>query len=136
VTYGILHSSQLVAHGRFDEAVAQATREIELAPEEPEALFNRAQALMGLQRHEEALADYARVLEADLSASSLDPEVVDDELFDALRALALQQRVDPSRALATLARYRSLLPAGRHVDDVQKWIDHINGVPVVWRRDS
>ena len=69
MSYGVLHSTAMVAHGRFEEAVAQATREIELAPEEPEALFNRAQALVGLQRLEEALADYARVLAADLSAS-------------------------------------------------------------------
>jgi regulator of sirC expression with transglutaminase-like and TPR domain len=135
-TYGVLHSTKLVAHGRFAEAVAQATREIELSPEEPEALFNRAQALVGLQRLEEALADYARVLGADLSASGLDMAVVDDELFDTLRTLAVQQRNDPQRALATLERYRTLVPDGRHVDDVKKWSDNIKGIEVVWRRES
>ena len=136
VTYGMLHSTQMVAQGRYDEALAQATREIEAAPDEPEALFNRAQALVGLQRHEEGLADYARVLVADSERQQPGSRGGRRRVVRCPARLAVQQQADLPQALATIARYRSMLPEGRHVDDVQKWTDHFNGVQVVWRRNS
>jgi tetratricopeptide (TPR) repeat protein len=135
MTYGALFSSQMVRDGRFFEAIETATREIAQQPDEPEAFFNRAQALAGLERFEEAAADYQRALALDDSASSVDPETIDDELFFALRSAAERRRSDPAAAIEVLERYRRILPGGRHVDDIAKWRDAFNGVETVWYRD-
>jgi tetratricopeptide (TPR) repeat protein len=136
MTYGALASAALVAEGKFAEAIEQASREIDSQPEEPEAYFQRGQALGALGRFEQAAADYERALALDASASGLDPEAADDELFFALRNIAVAQKAHPAEALATLERYRRVLPAGRHLDDIKTWTDHINGVEVVWVRES
>jgi tetratricopeptide (TPR) repeat protein len=136
MTYGALASAALVAECRFDEAIAQATQEIAAQPDEPEAYYQRGQALGALGRFVEAAADYERALSLDASASGLDPEAADDELFFALRNIAVSQKDRPAEALATLERYRRLLPEGRHIADIKTWADHINGVEVVWVRES
>jgi tetratricopeptide (TPR) repeat protein len=135
MTYGALASSQLVTEGRFEEAILKASDEIAALPEEPEAYFNRAQANTGLGRLEQAVEDYETALRLDASASSLDPAAVDDEFFSALRSIAVAHKDRPADALDALERYRRALPQGRHVADLQTWIDHINGVTVVWYRD-
>jgi len=135
MTYGRLFSTQLVSQGEFERAIAKASEEIAAAPDEPEAYFNRAQALTALGRLAEAAADHEAALALDCSASALDPEAVDDELFFVLRSLAVTQKDRPAEALATLERYRRVLPQGRHVDDLKTWIDHINGAEVVWVRE-
>jgi tetratricopeptide (TPR) repeat protein len=136
MTYGALASTELVSACNFEEAVAQASREIDAQPDEPEAWFNRGQALAGLGRFGEAAGDYEKALSLDASASGLDPEAADDELFFALRNIALAQKDRPEEARATLERYRQVLPHGRHLDDIQKWVNHVNGVEVVWVRES
>lgn len=135
MTYGRLLSTKLVAEGKFDEALAAATSEIALQPDEPEAHFNRGQAHAGQQRWAEAVADYQRALAMDPSDSAMDPETVDDELFFALRCWADQQQADPAAAAELLRRYTAILPDGRHRDDVAKWIDKWNGVQPVWYRE-
>src|SRR5438128_1290979 len=80
--------SKLVVDGRFAEAIETATKEIATQPDEPEAYFNRGQALVALDRFEEAVADYEKALSMDDSASSVDPETIDDEIFFALRRAA------------------------------------------------
>jgi tetratricopeptide (TPR) repeat protein len=135
MTYGSLFSSKMIADGRFEEALGAAAGEIQAQPTDPEAYFNRAQALAGLERFEEAIPDYQRALSLDDSESSLDPEIVDDELFFALRSLAASRKADPPAAIATLERYRAILPEGRHRDDIAKWIDNFNGVETVWYRE-
>ncbi|HXU81816.1 MAG TPA: tetratricopeptide repeat protein [Polyangia bacterium] len=136
MTYGALASTELVAECKFDDAIAQASREIAAQPDEPEAWFNRGQALTGLGRFAEAAADYEKALALDASASGLDPEAADDELFFALRNIALSQKDRPEEAIATLERYRRVLPEGRHIGDIKTWEDHIKGVEVVWVRES
>jgi tetratricopeptide (TPR) repeat protein len=136
MTYGALASTELVAECKFEEAIARASAEIAAQPAEPEAWFNRGQAQAGLGRFDLAAADYERALALDASASGLDPEAADDELFFALRNLATSQKDRPAEAIATLERYRRVLPAGRHLDDIKTWVDHINGVEVVWVRES
>jgi tetratricopeptide (TPR) repeat protein len=136
MTYGALASTELVAECKFEEALAQADKEIAAQPSEPEAYFNRGQALSGLARFAEAASDYERALSLDASASGLDPDAADDELFFALRNLALTLKEQPAEAVATLERYRRVLPEGRHVDDIPKWVNHINGVEEVWVRES
>jgi len=135
MTYGALFSTQLVRDGRYAEAIETATREIATQPDEPEAFFNRGQALACLARFEEAAADYQRALALDDSASSVDPESIDDELFFALRSAAELRKGEPAEAIRTLERYRQILPHGRHVDDIAKWRDSFNGVETVWVRE-
>jgi tetratricopeptide (TPR) repeat protein len=136
MTYGALASTELLAECKFQEALTQATQEIASQPADPEAYFNRGQALAGLGRFTEAAADYERALSLDASASGVDPDAVDDELFFALRNTALALKDRPAEALAALERYRAVLPEGRHVEDIAKWANHINGVEVVWVRES
>jgi tetratricopeptide (TPR) repeat protein len=138
--YGQLRSRKLYTDGLFEEAIDAAVGEIATDPAEPEAYFNRGQALAALDRYAEAAADYERALGMDASASALDPEAVDDELFFALRRHAFADFNDtptPNRAeaIAVLRRYLEILPHGRHVDDVPKWIDKLNGKETVWVRD-
>jgi tetratricopeptide (TPR) repeat protein len=137
MSYGQLRSSKLCTDGRFEEAIAAATEEIAADPGEPEPLFNRGQALAGLERFAEAAADYEAALGMDASGSALDPETLDDELFFALRSEAVRTAAAGDRpgAIAILRRYQTLVPAGRHRDDVPKWIDKINGVETVWYRE-
>jgi tetratricopeptide (TPR) repeat protein len=149
MSYGELQSSALVTAGRFDEAIAAADAEIRLDPTEPEARFNRGLALAGLERFAEAAEQYALALGLDASGSRMDPEALDDELFFALRREA-ERRAHPGQpaqstsdaattreaAIAILTRYRALLPEGRHVADIPKWIDKLGGVETVWVRDS
>ncbi len=136
MAYGALLSTKLVGEGKYEAAIAQATRELGLQPDEPEAVFNRAQAKVALGQLPEAIADFELALSMDCSGSNLDPSAVDDELFDALRNLAVAQKDDRDTALATLQRYVATLPAGRHVDDIAKWTDHIRGVQTVWVREQ
>jgi tetratricopeptide (TPR) repeat protein len=136
MTYGALASTELVAECKFEEAIARASEEIAALPGEPEAYFNRGQAHAGLGRFDQAAADYERALALDASSSGLDPEAADDELFFALRSIAVSQKAQPAEALATLERYRGVLPEGRHLEDIKTWTDHINGVEVVWVRET
>jgi tetratricopeptide (TPR) repeat protein len=133
--YGALFSSKMVSEGRFDEAIATATSEILTQPDEPEGYFNRAQAYAGLERFAEAVADYEKALTMDMSQSSVDPEIVDDELFFALRSLAATRKAEPEAAIAVLERYRAIVPTGRHLEDIDKWKDSFNGRETVWYRE-
>ncbi|HEX3697434.1 MAG TPA: tetratricopeptide repeat protein [Polyangia bacterium] len=135
MTYGALLSSKLISEGKFQEAVEAASQEISLQPDEPEAYFNRGQARVGMDQLAQAVADYQRALTMNASDSAMDPEAVDDELFFALRTLATQRQDDPAASVATLREYVSMLPHGRHVEDVAKWIDKLRGVETVWYRE-
>jgi tetratricopeptide (TPR) repeat protein len=137
MSYGVLASAKLVAEGRFEEAIPRAGEEIAAMPGEPEPHFTRAQALAGLGRFTEAVADYQAALAMDASTSAMDPEAVDDELFFALRSIAQQQKDQGGveEALRTLERYREILPEGRHLADVVRWSNHVRGVEEVWYRE-
>src|SRR6476620_9351089 len=87
--YGQLRSSVLVAAGKFEEAMAAADGELAADPDDPEPLLHHGQALAGLGRFGEAAAAYERALAMDAGESALDPEVLDDELFFALRSEAV-----------------------------------------------
>jgi tetratricopeptide (TPR) repeat protein len=133
--YGQLRSEKLCAEGRFEEAVTVAAAEIAAEPLEPEPYFHRGQALAALERFPEAAADYQQALSMDASASALDLEAVDDELFFVLRRQAESLAGGGALAVAALRRYLEVLPAGRHVEDVAKWIDALEGRQAVWYRD-
>ena len=135
MTYGALASTELLAESKFDEAITRASAEIAAAPDDPEAYFNRGQAHASLGHFAEAADDYERALALDATASGLDTDALDDELFFALRNIAVACKDRPAEALAALERYRRLLPDGRHLGDIPKWIDHVNGVEAVWVRE-
>jgi tetratricopeptide (TPR) repeat protein len=133
--YGQLRSRKLLSEGLFVDAIAAADAEIASEPAEPEAYFNRGQALAAEGRYAEAAVDYESALGMDASASALDPEAVDDELFFALRRQAEGLAANHADAVAALGRYLEILPEGRHVADVSKWIDKLEGREAVWFRD-
>ncbi|MDB4981407.1 MAG: hypothetical protein JWM82_2159 [Myxococcales bacterium] len=135
MAYGQLQSTKLCGEGRFEEALAAAVAESAADPHEPEACFNQGQALAGLERFEEAAAAYERALSLDASASAVDPEAIDDELFFALRRQAERLSGDRVAAVSAIGRYLEILPTGRHVDDVPKWIDKLTGKETVWFRE-
>jgi tetratricopeptide (TPR) repeat protein len=136
MSYGELFSTRLLAEERYEEAIDQANQEIETDAAEPEAWFNRGLAQSNLGQLESALGDYERALGLDASASNLDPAVLDDELFDAIRKLAVAHKSDTPKAKFFLGRYEDLLPAGRHLADLPKWHAHIDGIETVWVRDK
>jgi tetratricopeptide (TPR) repeat protein len=136
MSYGELLSTKLCTEGRYEEALAATEAELAHDPEEPEAFFNRGQALACLDRLEAAAAAYEQALTMDAGASALDPETVDDELFFVLRRQAERLSGDPGAAATALRRYLAILPAGRHVADVPKWVDKLRGVEPVWVREE
>ena len=136
MSYGELFSTRLLAEERYEEAIDQANQEIETDADEPEAWFNRGLALASLGRLPEALLDYETALGKDASASNLDPAVLDDEMFEAARRLAVAHKSEPTKAKAFLERYTEVLPAGRHLTELPKWIAHIDGIETVWVREA
>ena len=50
-------------------------------------------------------------------------------VFFAVRMLATARKEG-----SVLERYRPMLPGGRHLGDLQKWVDHIAGIETVWYR--
>jgi len=136
MSYGELFSTRLLAEERYDEAIDQANQEIETDADEPEAWFNRGLALASLGRLPEALLDYEAALGKDASASNLDPAVLDDEFFEAARRLAVSHKSEPVKAKAFLTRYTQVLPAGRHLNDLPKWFDYLDGIETVWVREA
>lgn len=138
MAYGVLFSTKLITDGRFEEALEAGSREIAMAPEDPEPHYNRGRALAGLQRWSAAADSYALALQRDAAASAVDPAEIDDELFFALRQWAIAERDqtrDVPRALELLDRYLVICPGGRHVADLDTWRDHLRGVETVWVRD-
>jgi tetratricopeptide (TPR) repeat protein len=136
MSYGELFSTRLLAEERYEEAIDQANQEIETDADEPEAWFNRGLAQANLGQLESALKDYETALGLDASASNLDPAVLDDEIFDTIRRLAVAHKGEASKAKGFLGRYAEVLPTGRHLDDLPKWHAHIDGVETVWVRDA
>src|SRR4051794_15684911 len=125
MTYGALASTELLAECKFEEALAQASKEIAAQPHEPEAYFNRGQALAGLGRFLEAAAAHERALSLDAGASGWAPAAPADGLFCALPTVPMALKDGPADAVAALGRYRQIRPAGRHIEDLKTWSDHI-----------
>jgi tetratricopeptide (TPR) repeat protein len=125
-TYGITFSRKLREEGRYDEAIGAADRAAALDPDDPEAAYDRAAALYCVARFQEAVLAFARAIDLDRAAGLLEQDVVDDDLFETLRKWA---EAEPARAPELLGRYAEIQPAGRHLEDVDKWLRHLAADP-------
>ncbi len=120
--YGMSFASRFIEAGQYEEAVVAATKAAALDDENPEPLVERASAYALLERYAEAVTDFERAIELDSQAEVLEIDVVDDSYFSALLGAARHEATHSVDAgCMTLARYRSVLPAGRHLADVTEW---------------
>ncbi len=126
--YGGSFAQRMIDEGRFDDAIAEATRAAERDPADPEPIADRAQALASLGRFAAAVTDLERALALDVHAQVLERDFVDDGLFSALLGEARAMAVaDVPAAIARLQRYREVLPRGRHAADVETWAGRLRG---------
>jgi tetratricopeptide (TPR) repeat protein len=125
MSYGISFAQKLLDEGKYEQAVAAATKAMELEPEDPEPLFERAQAYANLDRYVEAAADYERALKLDEEAQVLQTDFVDDAYFSALLGAARKEPV--AEGVKRLERYAQVFPAGRHLADVRDWQKRLRG---------
>ena len=113
--------------GRYEEALADLTRSLELRPDDPDTLNNRGMALGNLERHEEALADYNRSLEMRPNF----PDTLNNRATVLLRLCRHEEALaDYNRALElqpghpaipyNLARLQCLM---EHLDEALRWLE-------------
>ena len=127
-TYGTSLAAKLIGEGKYDEAVADATREAARDRNDPEPILDRATALGLQERWEDALSDYARAIELDRKAEVLDLYAVDDAYFSALLALARREASSATEdGVARLHTYARLFPHGAHLKDVEHWTRILRG---------
>ena len=71
--YGVTFAQKLIQQGNYEEAILAANKHLVQDPASPEPYHDRARALAGLGRFEEAVADYAQPGEVD-SLGLVSPE--------------------------------------------------------------
>src|SRR4029079_3597835 len=85
-----------------------------------------ANAYAWLERYPEAVTDLEAALALDETAGVLETDVVDDAYFSALLGAAkAEARTSMEAAERTLARYKTVLPGGRHLKDAAEWPDRL-----------
>jgi len=124
--YGMSFAKGLIEKGDYDEAVAAATQEIEGGQKGPEPYFDRATAYDLLERYADAVSDFEAALRINAEEKELDPFTLDDAYFSALVSSAQAERSVPA-AVALVARYREVLPAGEHVAESHTWEKRLRG---------
>ena len=128
--YGMTFAAKLIQEGKYAEAVEEASRAVARDEEDPAALVDRASAYAWLERYPEAVQDLEAALALDRTAGVLEIDVVDDAYFSALLGAAkAEARTAMDDAVRTLGRYKSVLPDGRHLDDVALWTERLRGAP-------
>ena len=126
--YGGSFAQRLIDQGKFDEAVALATREVERDPVDPEHLMDRAGAFFALERYGDAVKDLEKALALDAVAQVLETDFLDDSLFSALLAEARAAApADLRSAILRLEHYLAVFPKGRHLADVELWSGRLRG---------
>lgn len=129
-SYGQSFAMKLLSQDKLDEALTEADRAVGLDSADPEAMFDRAQVHLALERWEAGVADIERALDLDRTARILDDSMVDDALFSALVAWGRKvAETDRPRALATLERYLAIFPPprGGHQKDYEEWKRRLGG---------
>lgn len=127
--YGRSFADQLIADGKYEEAIAAADRAIALDEDDAEAHGDRAAALYYLGRHEESVRCYERAIAKHRAGGTLDDDLLDDAYYESLRAwaVAVHEAGDSRRAAAILDGYPAHAPTGRHAADRRKWYDLFEG---------
>lgn len=129
--YGVTFAQKLIQQGNYEEAILAANKHLVQDPASPEPYHDRARALAGLGRFEEAVADYAQAIQRDETEHVLQDWEVDDGLFSLLVAWAqsLGEGGKASAAqVAIMERYAQLLPSGQHRADAADWILRFKGL--------
>ena len=127
--YGMTFAAKLIQQGNYAEAVEEATRAVMRDEEDPAPLVDRASAHAWLEQYAEAVKDLEKALELDKEAGVLEIDTVDDAYFSALLGAArAEARTSVETATSTLARYRSVLPSGRHLDDADAWPERLRSM--------
>ena len=119
--YGESFASKLITAGKYEEAIAEATRAISQEESNPESWFERATANAWLERYTAAVLDFERALELDVAEGILETDAVDDAYFSALLGEAKAVGAD------RLTRYAEVLPKGRHLKDALDWARRLRG---------
>lgn len=120
--YGMSFAAKMIQQGKYAEAIDEATRAVMRDEEDPAALVERASAYAWLERYPEAVQDLEAAIALDETAGVLETDVVDDAYFSALLGAAkIEAQTSLDAATRTLARYETVLPAGRHLADAAAW---------------
>ena len=124
--YGKSFAAKLTEQGKYAEAIEEATRAAARDDEDPTPLFERAAAHAWLEQYPEAVRDLEAAMLLDQTAGVLEIDVVDDAYFSALLGAAkAEAQSSMEAAVKTLARYKTVLPAGRHLADADAWPDRL-----------
>jgi tetratricopeptide (TPR) repeat protein len=120
--YGMTFAAKFIEQGKYAEAVDEATRAFERDQDDPAPLVERATAYAWLEQYSAAVNDFEAALALDETAGVLEIDVVDDAYFSALLGAAkIEARTSLETAFVMLARYRRVLPGGRHLADAELW---------------
>ncbi len=123
--YGMSFARKLIEQGKYDEAVASATEEIDGGSAGPEIMVDRATAYELLEQYAEAVTDFEKAMELDATEKLLERDLVDDAYFSALLATARQEPVRDG--VARLERYKGVFPHGAHATEVEDWKRRLTG---------
>jgi hypothetical protein len=124
--YGKSFAAKLTEEGKYAEAIVEATRAAARDEEDPAPLFERATAHAWLEQYPEAVRDLEAAMVVDEAAGVLEMDVVDDAYFSALLGAAkAEAQTSIDAAVKTLARYKTVLPGGRHLADAEAWPERL-----------
>ena len=124
--YGMSFAAKAIQEGRYEDAVAEATKAWVRDEDNPEPLAERAEARAAQGRFGDAVADYEQAIAIDREAGVLEMEIVDDSYFSALLAAARAEPTVPA-GVARLQTYATTLPSGRHLKEAVDWMRRLRG---------
>ena len=129
--YGMSFAKKLIEEGKYEEAVAEATRQIDAGTDNPETLAERATAYDFMEKYAEAAMDFERALELDKTQTILETDDIDDSYFSAVVGAAeLLASTSVAEGTLFLERYARALPEGRHLKEAEDWKKRLRGVLV------
>jgi hypothetical protein len=131
--YGQSFAMKELERGNAEAALELANLEVERDPSDPEAVLDRAQVYLALERFGDAIADLEACRELDRETPILDDSIVDDTLVTAL--IEWGKRIapdDPERAVALLGRYQTIMPDGNRGAELASWAKRFRGQTEIW----
>lgn len=126
--YGMSFARKMIEDGLYEEAVVEASKEIDAGTTNPEILVDRATAYDFQEKYAEAALDFERALVLDVAERILETDDIDDSYFSALVCAAeqLAQKSVPE-GTAFIDRYARALPEGRHLREAEEWKRRLRG---------